>query len=155
MKNHLLWGVIIPILALGVSNHAFAQYCVHTIEVQIVCSGPGGCNHPFAIDYCGQGCGAIQGSSCSCGYGLCCGNSISECSVSGYCTRCNSRVAIKREVQNSSQEASIGERQKSDARSRRHVALNMIFAPDKCARSYRVIIPGEARTDRGDPGCGS
>lgn len=152
MRSNSHWIYLFILVALFAPGVAFAQYgsCVETTSVSITCQGPGGCSSGFTLDTCrGSSSG---GGYCNCGYGLCCGNHITSCNASGQCLQHSSskpQSTAPRESQK------LARRQRGGAPNQ-YMSLQMIFVPDRCAKSYGAVIPrGIVPEQKGDSYGGS
>jgi hypothetical protein len=143
----ILLCALLSAAALLPGNIATAQVvgCVATVTVYIECDGPNGChNKNFPIDTCQAGCSG----GCNCGYGLCCGNNYTSCNATGSCYTCTSP---SQKAEHAAEDKTQGVA-KSDERERpprRYLVSQLMFVPDRCARSYGIVDRGSSRNERG------
>ena len=110
--------------------------CYSTLEYEIYCSNDKGCEESVRVPTCIPG---TVGSVCQTGGGLCCGSPYDTKSADGECESGNARHAQNRSAYPTKTRPS--QNQDSNLRLAQDLPRRVIFAPDRCGRSYGAIEP--------------
>jgi hypothetical protein len=140
MRNEKFWPRVLLTCFLFSTIVARADYvsgCTATLEYRQRCSSDNGCQETVTIPTCIPG---NVGSVCQQGGGLCCGAPYDTDSADGQCGTGDAKQAENHPA--SPAKALVSATKESRNRlAAQDLPRRVIFAPDRCARSYGAIEP--------------